>query len=148
MGLVQKVHRESHVGHTSNRLECKRLACMTLASQHMYGRYVVDGGVNSACHKSSCSIQCYWLLKILSMSGSFLENLVTRMHSSRMCTTHRSSHSRGVETPQVWACRTPWVWVWRPRGCGPGGLPEQTPSWEQKPPGADPPVDRQTCVKL
>ena len=63
---------------------------------------------------------------------------LTRMHSSRMCTTCSSSRQGGLpqcmlgythwvwawrppglglKTPQVWACR-PLLWAWRPPGVG------------------------------
>ena len=73
----------------------------------------------------------------------------TRMHSSRTRNTRSSSRwvggvclgacwdtppSVGLETPQVWVSRTPWVWAWRPPGvgletplmCGPIDPPGQT----------------------
>ena len=35
--------------------------------------------------------------------------------------------SVGLDTPQVWAWRSPWVWAWRPPGCGPGNPPFARP---------------------
>ena len=86
----------------------------------------------------------------------------TRMHFSRMCTVHCSSHllevcvrgpGVGLETPWVSAWRAPQVWVWKlpqarplsfPPGCGTGDSPRPNPSTspltvgQEIPPGKTP----------
>ena len=57
------------------------------------------------------------------------------MHSSRMHTTHSSSHW-GVCLSAFWD-RPPWVWAWRPPRCGPGDPAPQV--WAWRPPWPDPP---------
>ena len=69
----------------------------------------------------------------------------TRMHSSRMRTTHSSSHPGGVSTRPPPQEQTPHPWD--------QALPEQTPPRTRHPPSRHPPgrrhppVDRQTPVK-
>ena len=89
--------------------------------------------------------------------------MVTRMHCSRMCTTHSSSHRGGgvcLSTcwdthPQAWAWRHPllgvgldththpWVWAWRPTPLGVGlETPQCGPGdpqvWDWRPPRCGP----------
>ena len=108
----------------------------------------------------------------LHLKSCKFRTLKTRMHSSRMHTACSSSHRGGGLTPLTrdWiitnaclhACwdTPPWVWAWRPPGCGPGdaplgvGLetptPGQTPQlppwvWAWRPPRPDPSTSPWVC---
>ena len=80
-----------------------------------------------------------------------MKSFSTRMHSSRMRTTHSSScllgsvclsacwdtsPGVGLETPppSVGLETPPWVWAWKPPGCEPGDTPPQV--WPWRPPQA------------
>ena len=68
----------------------------------------------------------------------FDNHALTRMHSSRMCTTCSSSHQGGL--PQCMLGYTPWVWAWRPLGVGletPKVWASRPLVWAWRPPGVD-----------
>ena len=65
----------------------------------------------------SASFYRYRLVHVMHIICTF--SLTTRMHSSRMCTAHSSSHPGGVCLSACWETPPPPVWAWRtPLGVG------------------------------